>query len=271
MKKILVSGASVSAGAGLEKGKQNKFLWINRLVMDVLNVSLSDINNISEIGLDNKEIFLATAHSMINENYSDVFICWQTLPRINIHYGLELYSTRDNIIGPHAGFKHKLVAGQSVSNEKIDSFRKYFLRYYNYHWDIKDLISYLNILKSIAKTKNINLYFINFAGVWKENRYFDKKSWITPDELDPFTQETLSIDLRDDTEIRALYTLIHDHYEHAGGILSDNWINLYEPLQTFQIDVVSNLDSHPGLKSQDTFYNFLKPILTQKYFNLEKK
>jgi hypothetical protein len=260
-KNILVSGASVSAGQGLKDGKADSSLWINQLINSCL--PNSTVTNISVRGYDNKEIFIDTAIELLATQYTHTFVCWQSIPRSNIKLGLETYRTSIGLISPVAVNDIDLVAGQKVLGKHFDSARKNILKHYNYHWDLVDLVSYTNILINLARMAQSNIYFINYSLPWSD-RYFDKINWEIPSELDLFTQEILSVDLRNDAEIRQLYDMIHDHYTTHGSIKEHNWLNLYDPLHNHQIDKVSDSDHHPGVLSQNIFFDLLKPVLQKK-------
>ena len=252
-KKILVTGASVSAGAGLLNGKDNTELWVNQLGQALTGT----VDNRSKIGCDNKQIFQDTAHALIQENFSTVFVCWQTAPKTEINFGLELYNTRDSIIGLAEKKDINLVAGQKTSGKKMWEIRDYLLRFYNYHWDFCDLVSYVNILVTLAQQKNTQIYFINYYQAWEQARYFDKKHFAVPSDLDQLTQEILQCNLRDDKETIKLYTMIHNEYQQLGGIQEQHWLNLYYPLRLLQVDTVNSADPHPGPNSQKIFAEFL--------------
>jgi hypothetical protein len=256
---ILVAGASVSAGCGLPGGSSNEKLWITQLIKS--QYPTSTITNISVIGADNKEIFLAAQSAILQDSYTKLFVCWQSMPRINLNLGLEEYTTSACILsGSSNNIDYKLVANQVVSGNILDKFRQYVLRYYNYHWDIRELVMYVNNLNYLALSKNIDLYFINYQQPWSP-QYFDYKQWTAPSELDVFTQDILNSDLRDDAESHRLYNIIHTDYRTIGGIQEKHWLNLYSPLRELQIDTVSATDMHPGIGSQDVFFEFLKSRL----------
>lgn len=260
----LISGASVSAGTGLENGSHNPNLFVNRLITEVLNYSLDRVDNISIVGIDNKRIFLDTALKIITKKYKHVFVCWQTIPRINIDVGLETYRTTVPIVAPGKLTDNiNLFANQHLKASKINSITEYLLRYHNPHWEILDLIKYINILKHLAQETNTTLYFINYSLCWDTN-YFQRVKWKVPSDLTHFTQEILQVEFRDDQEVSELYSMIHDQYSLAGGIREELWLNLYQNLQQEQVDTISTVDLHPGIKSQGKFVEILKPILNQK-------
>lgn len=262
MNRILISGASISSGAGLQDEKNNPELFVTRLATEILQHKIEDVDNISIVGVDNKHIFLETALKLSTTYYSDALICWQTIPRINLNFGLETYQTGASIIaGTRNNHDINLVSNQTISKQKIKKIQQYFLRYYNLHWEILELIKYVNILKIIADTHNTRLHFINYSMPWDSNNYFCRINWTVPSDLDSFTQGILQTESRDDSEVLDLYSMIHDSYSQSGGINTDLWLNLHNPLRAMQVDNVSSTDFHPGLQSQEIFFDFLAPLL----------
>jgi hypothetical protein len=260
----LISGASVSAGVGLDKGSLDSSLFVNRLIIENLNYSLNQIDNISVVGIDNKRIFLDTALKIITKQYTHVFVCWQCIPRINIDIDLEVYQTTVPIISPTKIFRNiDLVTGQRFTASKLSRINEDLLRYHSVHWEILDLIKYINILWYLAQTTNTKLHFINYSLCW-DTDYFQRIEWQVSSDLTYFTQEILQSELRDDQESAELYSMIHSQYDSAGGIKEELWLNLYQSLHQVQVDTISTTDLHPGIKSQDKFVELLTPILNQK-------
>lgn len=256
-RKILFGGASMTAGCGLPDERNNKDLWANQLAMTHFNFKVDQITNIANTGADNKTIFYLVSTAILNDSYSNIIVQWQTFPRTNIHLGLELYNTRDNILAPESCNDHNLVAGQKIYSRQLNNCKEFYMRYYNYHWDILSLINYIRVLVALAEMKNSEILFVNYNLPWKDNPYFTQFDWNLPSDLDSFTREILEVDLRGDEEIRNIYKMIHRDYQLAGSIHEKYWINLYKPLSNLQIDHVSTVDKHPGIQSQFIFANFL--------------
>ena len=84
-----------------------------------------------------------------------------------------------------------------------------------------------------------------------------------PSDLDPYVQELLEVDQRDDKDIFDLYTMIHAQYNEYGGIQETRWLNLYNSLKKQQVDPVSEADLHPGYKSQQAYVTYLTPLLNK--------
>lgn len=250
-KKLLISGASIAAGTGLDNERKDSKLWANQLAKEY---GLSP-TNIAQVGDDNKEIFFNTMLELSKNQYDYVIVQWVPIPNINIRYGLEIYPTRFNLIGTREFGEINLVSNQHLDLKSIKKSRDYQMKFYKEHWEIRELLAYCKFIKHTATTAHV--YFLNYSMPWDCNRYFDVVDWTTPSELDEFTQNLLDVDLRSDNDVRKLYNTIHQDYSHWGPVNLLDWFNLYEPLQMLQVDQVSESDHHPGYLSQEIFSQFL--------------
>ena len=246
-------------GAGLSNGKDSECLWGNLLSKELDY----DISNVSVIGIDNQEIFFRTWSAMAQGKYDLIIVQWQNIPRKNVSAGFETYSTSFTLPGVCPIDDLNLVSGQVLKAKKIIEFRDQLMRYYKEHWEIRELIYYCNILSSLANVAGSKIRYLNYNMPWKNHRYFDVKDWEVPGELDPLTRSMLDSDLRDDSEVRNLYRLMHLHYAEAGKINESQWLNLYDPLEHHQVDDASSDDPHPGIQSQLIFKNLIMLWLTQ--------
>lgn len=260
-KKLLISGASVAAGAGLPDGHRNPVLWCNQLARELGY----RIYNISTVGIDNLEIFQNTASAIMDGSYDLVLVQWQIIPCRNQSIGLETYNTLINLVGTRPLMDINLVAGQKFESKKLEKFRSLLMRYHKEHWEIKELVSYCKILSFIAEKSGSTIKFINFNMPWHTNRFFDKKLWRFPSELDGFTRTMLDADFRQDSEVRDLHDMIHDHYDSVGPMNLQNWLNLYDPLIDHQLDQISDSDLHPGIESQVIIKNKVSEWLIKHY------
>jgi hypothetical protein len=250
-KKLLISGASVAAGAGLSDVDRKKFLWANQVGKE----SDYQVENISVIGSDNLEIFLNTSNKILDDFYDLILVQWQSIPCKNLDLGLETYNTKLNLIGTRPIWDINLYSHQKITSKTLQSCRHVLMRYYKEHWEIKELVSYCKILSYLANNMGTKIKFINYNLPWDQNRFFDYIEWTYPSELDEFTKSLIDVDFRDDFEIKEIYKLIHWHYAAAGPVNPVDWLNLYDPLKTYQIDSISTIDKHPGIQSQLIFKN----------------
>ena len=253
--KILVSGCSFAKGHGLKLEKNDPCLWVNQLSEKLHG----NLHNIAEHGYNNQTIFLETLHALSNNNYNLVIVAWSLLPRWNFNLGFELYSTFSHLINYQVNTNQK---NFSLSWQK--KLKNKLLEGHNDHWHLLEMIKYVNILINLQeKLKKQKIFFVNTFGPWTDN-FFTKKSISLPSDLTEYEQDLLNVETRDDSEIFALYNLMHTQYTDAGGIQEQHWLNLYNSFKELQVDDASISDCHPGYKSQDIFVDNLMPVLEEK-------
>lgn len=247
--KILFVGCSLTYGQGLGEEINDPKLWCNQVAKELF--PNHQVDNRSRKGANNDWIFLETMSALMKEEYDTVFVEWTAIPRYNIDVGLELYDTRT------------LLADNSINvNTNWGTFKASWLKdlgnglrmLHHDHWDILKIVKYVNVLKSMHHG---NIYFVNGMLPWPRD-YFVKKEVSLPSDLSQYEQDLLNVDNRNDEEIFELYDMIHLQYKEYGGILPDNWLNLYDSLISMQIDIVSEQDKHPGYDSQNVFVEMIK-------------
>jgi hypothetical protein len=250
---ILAVGCSYTKGHGLVDEEKNPLLWVNRLFQDV-----GKVTNIAQHGWNNESIFHAAVEELSNKNYDVVLICWSAIPRYNVNVGLEWYSTRTLLT---KDFDIHINDNVTFSGKKLEKIGNSLLEFHNDHWDILNMVRYVNILIRLqVKLKKGKILFANGLGPWGKN-YFQTKPWNTPDELDDYTKFILSVDTRDDNEIKEIYNKVHNSYLNAGGIQEKYWLNLYNSLHDMRIDFASNSDHHPGYQSQNYYASLFRPLV----------
>jgi hypothetical protein len=228
--KILACGCSFTKGHGLKYENNDPCLWINQL-LDRLG---GDLNNISNHGYNNRTIFLETLHELSYNNYDLVVVAWSVLPRWNLNLGFELYSTFSHLAQypVNTNQKNFSVAWQKELKNKL-------LEGHNDHWHLLEMIKYVNILVNLQKNlKKQKIVFVNTFGPWTDN-FFTKKNISLPNELTEYEQDLLNVETRDDSEIFALYNLMHKQYLDAGGVQEQQWLNLYNSFKKLQVDNAS--------------------------------
>lgn len=247
----------MTKGHGLEKESQDPKLWVNQICAPI-----GTVHNLSLTGRNNQWIFHETMSALLREkdSYDIVLVGWSAIPRYHFHVGLELYSVHTMLTDCDVNINNHVTIPGSWLAKIGDNLRKI----QNDHWDILDLVKYVNALIMIHETSpERRIFFVNTLSPWCKN-YFDQKNWCLPSELDPYEQNLLQAETRDDDEIRALYQMIHKQYREHGGIRESHWLNLYDSLRSMQIDDASELDSHPGYASQDRYADFLGTALKRK-------
>lgn len=251
---VLVVGCSFTCGTGLALERRDPALWVNKLF------GHANVTNVAKDGANNHWIFLETLSQLLTRSYDIVLVAWSAIPRYNFRVGLELYSVETMF----TDIDINLNSNVTISGKWLESIGNDLKKIHNDHWDILDLVKYVNSLVEVQiTTRNQKLIFVNSLGPWSSN-HFEQKKIQLPSDLDQYEQEILEVVHRDDKEIFALYDMIHSQYRKYGGIHKHNWLNLYHSLQAQQIDVVSSDDPHPGYASQLTYVNYLAPILQKK-------
>lgn len=253
--KILAIGCSMTRGHGLELEQDDPKLWVNTVFGP-----LGAVKNISKSGKNNYWIFLETLAEIIKNSYDIVVVGWSAIPRYNFYAGLglsEQITQLDHLdVNLHPGITHKAAWIKQIG----DNLRKI----HNDHWDILDLVKYVNTLIYVQETcQNKKIFFVNTLCPWS-SEYFNHKKISLPCDLTEYERQMLQADTRDDSETLAIYNMIHSQYFRYGGIRESHWLNLYDSLQSMQIDRVSITDAHPGYRSQQKYLEYLQPILKTK-------
>ena len=262
MKKFLISGSSVSAGYGLTDIEMAQSFWATSLIKS--HFSSCEIVNASIVGAANAEIFNETYANIKTGNFTHAMVTWSVMPRTNINYGFELYRTTSSYVTFSDRFTDINLVNNQTITVKEQKKQKFNVRYYNYHWDILDLVIKCNLLIDIAKQYSCCIGFVNFCLPWQHEEFFKQLDWKTPSELGKFTQEVLLSDDRDDPDTKLLYNMMHSAYKRVGGIQEDHWLNLYDPFIEHQIDFTDGkTNGHPGPNSQSVIAKLLQPKFNQ--------
>jgi hypothetical protein len=253
--KVLIVGCSFAYGTGLTLENSDPKLWVNQLF------PAAEITNASKTGANNQWIFLETMSQLRKQNYDIVLVAWSAIPRYNFQVGIELYPVETML---RKSVDIKLNSNVTIPGKWLDSIGANLDKIHNDHWDLLDLVKYVNTLIELqVNTKKGKLVFVNSLGPWANN-YFEHKKIILPSDLDLYTQHLLEVDRRDDNDIFDLYNMIHTQYAEYGGIQEKYWLNLYNSLQNQLVDTVSSADFHPGYQSQELYTSYLAPILHKK-------
>jgi hypothetical protein len=258
MTKILAVGCSITKGHGLNLEVDDPHLWVNQLANSTFNNS--SVFNLSQTGKNNNWIFTEAASAMVNDRYDVVIIGWTDIDRLNFNVGLELYPTQTML----KNMDININPGTRIKGSALEKLGNQIQKLKNTHWNILEMVKYINILYYIqVEVNKSKLFFVNTLTGYPD-MYFHHIHFTNPSELDWYTQELLSVPTRDDVEIKKLYEMIHKQYNYYGGIHEDCWLNLNTPLTAMSVDTVSLTDNHPGYKSQTVFANYLIPILKEK-------
>ena len=262
MKKALVTGCSMTSGfmmnpdvnAKTHEYPQHPKLWCNQLLQ---YMGFTNIVNNASTGANNQTIFQKTVESLMSDRYDTILVQWSDLARLNQHIGLEMYQTRTMFKNSH---DINLVNHITISRKSLDNIGEKIHALTNLHWNILELVQYVNVLKELQESRGGNIFFVNGLCSWSDN-YFNRVPDPEPANLSSFLQEILQIDHRDDAEIFQLYNLIYDQYEKNRGMQEQNWLNLYDSLASRKVDSIRPNDFHPGFASQDMYFSYLKEQL----------
>lgn len=249
----------MTRGHGLDLEQDDPKLWVNTVFKP-----LGTVTNISESGRNNYWIFLEALSEVIKNSYDVVVVGWSATPRYNFNAGLELYPTVTQLVNKDVV---DVNPGHTYKGSWLKKIGDDLRIMHNDHWDILDLVKYVNALIHVQETCNRKkIFFVNTSSPW-ENGFFKHKKITVPSELSEHEQRMLQAETRDDVETIAIYNMIHSQYSHHGGIRESHWLNLYQSLRSMQIDRVSATDYHPGYRSQNKFAEYLKPVLEQRLKN----
>jgi len=260
MKKVLFTGCSYTAGGGFELAKQEPNLWVNILHSKTF-LNEFELHNEAMGGRSNSGIFQDSVDNLTKQHYDLAFVCWTSLFRFEVDLGLELYTTRA-VFAPNGPLCDHNLNDVNYSKKYLESIRDRFVTLQTPHLEILNLLIYANSLIRLSKFTGTRIFFINAICPW-DNNYFEKLENVLPQSYTEYTKNLININNRDDSEIQKLYNKIHLEYNHAGGIQSNYWLNLYQSLRSLQVDV--NADGlHPGIKSNQRFFELINTALEQK-------
>jgi hypothetical protein len=257
MKQVLFAGCSYTSGIGFAQEKNDPDLWVNLLHQ---NSWLKDyeLNNCARGGRSNAGIFQDAVFHILQENVAVAFVCWTSVPRYEMELSAETYATRVTFI-PNASMYDYNLHDIRYNKSYLEGIRDRFTTLAHPHYEIANVVCYVNALIKLSRLTNTQIYFINALCPWDQN-YFFKLDNVLPNKYTDFTKRILEIETRDDDEIFKIYNKIHNEYNDYGGIQANYWLNLYNSLHAQKID--SNDDKiHPGPKSNQQYFNQLLTLL----------
>jgi hypothetical protein len=259
--KTLIVGCSYTKGHGLTLEIDDPSLWANQLIEYI--VPGCQITNLAKTGKNNHWIFTEACTALLQDDYDIVLVGWTEQSRLGFTIGLETYSTETM-------FKNIDVSinpGITVSGKHLLRIGNELRKLQNDHWALLDLVKYVNILYHLqVKYRNKTLICVNSLLHIPKN-YFVKQQFTVPSELSSFCQSMFSVETRDDQEVKKLYSLTHQQYQHYGGIRPELWLNLYQSFDSMKVDSVSDTDSHPGYLSQNVYSKYLIDQYNEKRNN----
>jgi hypothetical protein len=260
MSKVIFAGASITAGYGWnienEHDRSSPHMWVNLVHENIPELKKLEKLNIAEHGITNTVIFKKVVNSIVSvTDVKYIFCSWVHLVRHELGLGfdheryikLELCPGGDfenNIILPNRTYRHSV----------LNKIKNNFLSLHHDHYEICKIIEYVNIINSLCKKYNIQVFHINDSCSWDQD-YFNKITDYTKNSI-------IEVENRSKNEIEKIYDLIQCDYKNLGGIQEHSWINLYDSFTDNIID--RNFDkNHPGISSNKIYYEMVKNKFNQ--------
>lgn len=264
MKYTLFTGCSYTAGTGFELATEEPKLWTNQLYHKYF--SHTKKLNLGLGGRSNQKIFQDTIKALTSLPVEYAIVEWTSSPRYEIQLGFEVYQTRASFIPGPSQLPDWNVHGIKYSSNYLNQIKDRFTSLAHVCWEIIDLVEYVNSIVNVAKLTKTKVFFVNGLCPWDRD-FFVKKSNVLPSEYTGRTQEFLETSTRDDENIFALYNKLHTHFDEAGGIHQECWLNLYESMRANRIDTNSD-GVHPGVDSNDLYTKVFSTTLEQLLLDL---
>jgi hypothetical protein len=253
------AGCSYTSGAGFALEKNEPKLWVNQIHREFfpnthkLNVSCG--------GRSNAGIFQDTVTALTSYTVEYAIIEWTSMPRYELELGFELYNTRQVFLPNGPCTDHNL-NDVKYSKTYLNSIRDRFTSLAHNHYEILNVIQYINTIVNLAKISNTKVFFVNGLCPW-DQEFFNKKHNVLPSDYTVYTQQLLHVCNRNDEEIFQLYEKLHNNFTQAGGIHEQLWLNLYSSMDQNRVDFNSD-QIHPGFQSNDRYVKIFSKELKDK-------
>lgn len=261
MTSVLFSGCSYVAGYDMENEHQNPKHFSHLLAGNLFGSNYK-IHNIGVGGYSNERIFLDSAQALATNKFDYAFVCWTSLHRYYCWVGLETFNCVQCFTPNWTQLRDIKCNDITWTKEQLVDLGEKILLLNHSHYCIRDLVSYVNILISMAEHKGTKIYFINNILPFDQGFFDHIQGKITPTMLTEYTNELLNSHNRQDDQIDQLYHMMHEHYKEKGGIQEKYWLNLYQSFSNMRIDFTQDR-IHPGYKSHKQFAEFLTERIKQ--------
>lgn len=253
MKKVLFCGCSYVYGLGFELERNEPNLWVN-LLKSQGKFKNFELINTSWPGRSNSGIFQDAVYNLTNNNYDYAVIAWTSIPRFEFELGIETYTTKQVFI-PNGPCQNIGLNNVMYTKAYLEEIRDRFLSLVCDHYEIVNLVYYVNALVNLSNKLGTKIFFVNSLCPWDQN-YFTKLTDVLPNKYTDYTKKLINVDNRDDKETFAIYNKMHDQYNQSGNIQEKHWLNLYNSLRSLQVDF-NNDSLHPGIKSNQIYFELL--------------
>lgn len=260
MKSVLFCGCSYVNGDGWPQKKNEPRLWVN-LLHDSPLLREHTMVNVGQGGRSNQGIFLDATWHMTHHTHDYAFVSWTSMPRYELELGLETYETRQ-FFSPNIALREHRLNDVVYNARYLKNINDRFTALAHSHYEIYNLVHYVNCLTNLARLVGTKIFFINALCPWDQD-FFSRLEGVLPDAYTEYTKKLINLDNRDDQEILQIYDKMHQQYESAGGVQKDRWLNLYQSLRSILID--NNDDGiHPGIASNRLYGQLLTQALLDK-------
>jgi hypothetical protein len=261
----------MTSGVGLNKddigsdNKDNPNLWVNLCHQNISKFKNLNLLNISTGGSSNQKIFNTVVETISQNDDIEYIVCaWTSVPRYNFNIGFELYDTEEVFHPNRQQVRTHKLNQHTFTDEYLRKIATRFLALHDLHYEIVQLLKFINIITNLAGHKGTKIINVNALCPW-DNQFFK----VLPDSCKPadyteFTQNLLNISNRDDEEVLKLYHKQHEQYNSYGGIREHTWVNLYNSLADERID--TNYDGlHSGINSNQRYFEIVKQYIETNY------
>lgn len=240
MKKILVSGDSISYGTGFPLEKNESSIWPNQLATFLE----AELTNVSIPGYDNTGIFINAMSKLLATKYDLILIQLSSLDRVilspNMHLRLTFNYTTADIL---ANIMSELAIPQ-FSKDQLLYFHKIFVELNGQYEHWERLIKIIYSIQSLVKQGH-NIRIINGLFDWSEEFFTSKHSL--------YAKKILNYDSLPDEDINIGLEKI---YKQIKDIDLSIWVNPFNSFEQIAVDDAP-LDNHPGSKSHKIYTNMI--------------
>ena len=242
------NGCSFTWGEGFPPDLREQYVY-DRIVSKKFNFNRT---NIAECGSSNYVIFMRTVQALKEKKYDIIFVQWSALNRLWLSPGPEVwynvainekiteYRYRDFYLGK----QEKLKFEQTIALINHD------------YQNIFDLITYCDILITLASINSSKIVFINGLVPWQNDILNDLGSDLSA-SLSNYTKNILDFDNRSDDEIILYFNKLKQKFSELD---QSKWVNLFDSFLANRLDSAPE-DNHPGIRSNslmaDKISNYL--------------
>lgn len=249
---VVFAGCSFASGEGFYEHRREPNLWVNLLHQRLFPTA--ELINVSISGRSNSGIFQDAVRALTTYRPAIMIVEWTSMPRYELHLGLEPFNTFQHFIA-NAPTRDHVLHDITYTAEYLDNIRDRFISLAHPHHEITKVVDYVNSLIKLGEISGTQVFFVNGLCPWDQD-FFNYSPGIDPDTYTLYTKELLCASTRPTEETIFLYEKMHAKYIELGSIQSQHWLNLYKSLLSERVDFNDD-GAHPGIKSNSNYANFL--------------